>query len=294
MDMHEKEFNTIVSKSLDEGGDFFLKSKLLEGLENCTYESFLSKHKIYETYEDARSDAKRNGLKLEAHHILPVAYQKNVLGLNQKSIDWNDTCVLLSRKDHFIAHYLLSRDKGGYFTSIFLGIISFLKNSPLEVFLSEEYDEERRKFLSEKQKNNWKNPEYRESLLKSFNSPHCKELQSKNNCMHRQEIRDKVSGDLNCMNNPEIRKKHLEICTSEEHKRKLSEIKRAHPERNPMNNPFYQEKHHKIMALRGLVYQEAKKHYSDVTWSNFGEGYRNHKYDDIKFRVLEDHEELRI
>lgn len=292
--MHEKEFNTIVSKSLNKEDSLFFESKLLEGLEDYTYESFISKNKIYGTYEEAKREAKREGLKLEAHHILPVAYQKNILGLDPGNADWNDTCALLSKKDHFIAHYLLSRDKGGYFTSIFLGIISFLKNSPLEISLSEKSDEERRKFLSEKQKNNWKDPKYRENQIKSFNSSHCKELRSKNNCMRRQEVRDKVSGDLNCMKNPEIRKKHLEICASENHRKKLSEAKKAHPEKNPMNNPFYREKHRKIVALRGLVYQEAKKYYSDVSWANFGEGYRNHKYDDIKFRILEDHEELRV
>lgn len=153
---------------------------------------------------------------------------------------------------------------------------------------------EKRRVASEKQKKNWNDPVYRENQLKSFRSDSCKEKQSQNNGMHNQEVRDKISGERNVMKNPEIRKKHLEICRSEEHREKLRKAYAAHPERNAMKNPIYREKHRKVLKLRSLVYKKLKNINPDISWYDFLRFYADEKYAEIVEAVLLENEELRV
>lgn len=151
----------------------------------------------------------------------------------------------------------------------------------------------RRKLAAEKQKSNWENPLYRENQLASFRSPSCRKKHSLNNGMHMQETRDKISGERNVMKNPEIKKKHLEICRSEDHRRKISESHLLHPEKNAMNVLAYREKHSKIMKLRSLVYWKLKNLNSDIRWWDFCKEYSEGKYNEIKESILLENEDLR-
>lgn len=179
-------------------------------IKNITHDEYLSSFKIYDTYEQARSPG------FEAHHIIPVSIQKRE---NDGKI-FDNRCVRVTSFEHTVLHYLLARDKQGYYLNIFANFVdgNFYKLSDLEKLTIQNLEdfgtlrekalkdraevlrsynvnrvvsEETKRKISEANKGRKRSEEFKERMR----HPHLYSL-GDNNVSKRPEVREKISKAL--------------------------------------------------------------------------------------------------
>lgn len=81
-------------------------------LDSISYFEFLNSFPIYQSMSKCKKP------NYEAHHIIPIAIQKNN-GVVKGDPLFDDRCVRLTAFEHVLIHYLAARDLGGDYIKIF-------------------------------------------------------------------------------------------------------------------------------------------------------------------------------
>lgn len=85
-----------------------IENKLDLIMREYSYDDYISGFRVFSTYKEARQKG------FEAHHILPVSIQKREMGKV-----YDDRCIRCTITEHIVAHFLLAKERGGLYLSMF-------------------------------------------------------------------------------------------------------------------------------------------------------------------------------